>query len=144
MEGIVINYRRGKRTMHPKQMILEFPDEPHPSSLIGKKVFWESPGGKKIYGAIIAIHGRKGAVRARFTKGLPGQAIGDRVYLVGGTKGSKSKQKKPTRLRDEKRSSKTAHAGPSNQKKPEKPKAKKKKEATKKPKTSTPKRKPSK
>ncbi|MCD6414442.1 MAG: 50S ribosomal protein L35ae [Candidatus Diapherotrites archaeon] len=92
MEGVVINYRRGRQTVHPNQAILEFPDESHPGSLVGKRVFWKSPAGKKIYGVITALHGRRGAVRARFVKGLPGQAIGDRIFLVG-TKEGKPKNK---------------------------------------------------
>jgi ribosomal protein L35AE/L33A len=31
----------------------------------------------------MALHGDKGLVRARFRKGVPGQALGTRVELVG-------------------------------------------------------------
>lgn len=130
MEGVVINYRRGKRTMHPNQMILEFPDEPHPGSLIGKKVYWESPGGKRLYGVITALHGRKGAVRARFVKGLPGQAIGDKVYLVGGkeptkkTKPVQKQEKKPVKEEPKKK----PESKKSEKSKPEKVEKKSKKE----------------
>jgi large subunit ribosomal protein L35Ae len=86
MEGIIVNYRRGKRTVHPHQIILEFPEEKNPGSLIGRKVFWKSSSGKQLHGKIVALHGKKGAVRARFSAGLPGQALGGRVTLIAGEK----------------------------------------------------------
>lgn len=82
MKGTIVNYRRGRRTLHPHQMILEFPEEKNPGSLVGKKVVWTSPAGKEIHGKILGLHGRKGAVRASFTKGLPGQSIGETVALI--------------------------------------------------------------
>jgi len=44
--------------------------------LVDKKILWLSPKGKEIAGKVSAVHGGKGAVRAIFEKGLPGQAIG--------------------------------------------------------------------
>lgn len=51
--------------------------------LIGKKVSWTAPGKNKttITGKISAPHGRKGAVRAIFERGMPGQAIGKKVMV---------------------------------------------------------------
>ena len=46
---------------------------------LGKEVVWTSPAGKKIKGKIAATHGNKGALRAIFTKGLPGQCRGGTV-----------------------------------------------------------------
>ncbi len=82
MKGIILSYRRGRRTVNHNQMILEFPDEKIPASLIGRKVMWKSTSGKELHGKIIALHGRKGAVRASFSKGLPGQALGERITLL--------------------------------------------------------------
>jgi ribosomal protein L35AE/L33A len=36
---------------------------------------------KKIKGKIQALHGSKGAVRALFEKGMPGQAIGGKISI---------------------------------------------------------------
>ncbi len=52
------------------------------SQLIGRKVAWKS-GKNKIIGKIVDTHGNKGLVRAKFRKGLPGQALGTTVELVG-------------------------------------------------------------
>jgi len=50
--------------------------------VVGKKVVWTSPAGKKISGTITQAHGGKGAVRVLFSeKGLPGQAIGTKVDI---------------------------------------------------------------
>ncbi len=51
--------------------------------LIGKEVVWKTPGskGKTIKGKITSIHGTKGALRVIFEKGMPGQAIGDKVEI---------------------------------------------------------------
>ena len=51
------------------------------ASLIDKKVTWKSPSGKEILGKIASSHGNKGAVRVIFEKGMPGQAIGQKVTI---------------------------------------------------------------
>jgi len=50
--------------------------------LIGRKVAW-SVGERKIRGKIVALHGRKGLVRARFRRGLSGYALGTHVEIIG-------------------------------------------------------------
>lgn len=83
MEATIINFRRSRHTQTTNQMILvaENIDKEKASSLVGKKVSWKSPAGKEIKGEIKAAHGSKGAVRALFEKGMPGQAIGTKVNI---------------------------------------------------------------
>jgi len=50
-------------------------------AFVGKKVMWENGKGKFV-GRIISLHGKNGMLRAKFKKGLPGQAIGQTVELV--------------------------------------------------------------
>jgi len=50
--------------------------------LIGQKVVWKGEN-KKLGGKIVGFHGKNGAVRVRFKKGVPGQALGTTVELVG-------------------------------------------------------------
>jgi large subunit ribosomal protein L35Ae len=54
------------------------------SLYIGRRVVWTSPGKlqKKIYGKITTTHGNSGVLRARFSRGLPGTAVGTRVELI--------------------------------------------------------------
>ena len=82
MEGIIKNFRRGRHTVSPNHMVIIVPDnkgKEDAAKLVGKKVIWTSPAKKEILGKIAAPHGCKGAVRAIFEKGMPGQALGTKV-----------------------------------------------------------------
>jgi large subunit ribosomal protein L35Ae len=50
--------------------------------LVGRKIVWHSEK-SMIIGEIVALHGKKGLVRARFRRGVPGQAVGTNVELKG-------------------------------------------------------------
>jgi len=85
LQAVILNYCVGPKTQKPKDYILRFPsvkNSDEASRLIGKKVAWPI-GQRKIIGKIVDVHGRKGLVRARFRKGLPGQALGTLVEIVG-------------------------------------------------------------
>jgi len=86
MKGKVIQFRRGRHTIHERHFIIEVPevkDRENAVKLVGKDVIWTSPGKLKkiIKGKISSAHGNKGLVRAIFEKGLPGQAITTEVEL---------------------------------------------------------------
>lgn len=84
MEGIVVSYRRGRTTQKNKHMIIKvhgINNKEKASKLINKRVVWKSPAGKELIGEIKNIHGNNGALRVIFTKGLPGQAIGDKIKI---------------------------------------------------------------
>ena len=84
MKGVIVNYRRGRHTQNPHQMIIKVEgveSREEAQKLVGKSVVWKTPGGKEIVGRITAVHGNKGAVRARFERGLPGQALGTEVEI---------------------------------------------------------------
>ena len=49
--------------------------------LIGRKVVWKH-GKKGIIGQITGFHGKKGMVRVKFRRGVPGQALGTTVELA--------------------------------------------------------------
>lgn len=84
MEGVIINYRGSHKTQHPNQMIVKidgYETKDKSSELLKKTIVWTSPAGKEIKGSIMKEHGNKGAVRVKFEKGLPGQAIGTKVKV---------------------------------------------------------------
>lgn len=86
IKGIIVNYRVGSKTQRPKECIIQFVDVrtfSEASRLIGRKVAWRINRNDKIIGKIVALHGKKGLVRARFRKGLPGQALGMTVEVTG-------------------------------------------------------------
>ncbi len=49
--------------------------------LIGRKVIWKGEK-RQFVGKIVGFHGKNGAVRVKFKKGVPGQAIGTNVELA--------------------------------------------------------------
>jgi large subunit ribosomal protein L35Ae len=85
IQGIIVNYRVGPKTQRSKECIIQFShvsSVSEASRLIGRKVAWKDDD-NKIIGKIVDLHGKKGLVRARFRKGLPGQALGTTVELIG-------------------------------------------------------------
>lgn len=85
MEGNIVNFRRGKRTVHHYQMIVRIngiSNKEKAQAAAGKTVIWTSPAGKELKGKVSAPHGRNGQVRAIFETGMPGQAIGGKVKIV--------------------------------------------------------------
>jgi len=83
MEGVIVNFRQGSHHQTDNQMVIIVKDvsKEKAKSLIGKTVVWTSPAGKEIKGKISALHGNKGAVRAIFEKGMPGQSIGSKIRI---------------------------------------------------------------
>ena len=84
MKGVIVNYRRGRHTQNPYQMIVKVEgvdSKEDAEKLVGKEVVWKTPAGREIKGKVTATHGNKGALRVRFEKGMPGQAIGSEVEV---------------------------------------------------------------
>ena len=83
MKGVIASFRRGRKVQTMNQMII-IPNEPSVETsekLVGKSVVYKTSAGKELKGQITAIHGRKGAVRALFETGMPGQAIGEEISI---------------------------------------------------------------
>jgi len=49
---------------------------------IGRKIAWPVEE-RRLRGKIVALHGRKGLVKARFRRGFSGQALGTQVEIIG-------------------------------------------------------------
>ena len=84
IRGTIVNYHIGIRTQMSRECLIQFVNADSVSEagkLIGRKVIWKE-GKNKTIGAIVSLHGRKGMVRARFRKGLPGHALGTTVEVV--------------------------------------------------------------
>ncbi len=81
--GRIINYRIGIRTQASRECLIEFEQVDSAfmaGKLVGQKVTWKNEN-TKITGRIMGPHGRNGMVRVRFTRGVPGQALGSIVEL---------------------------------------------------------------
>jgi large subunit ribosomal protein L35Ae len=82
--GTILNYRIGIRTQNPKECLIQFEHVTSASlagQLINKKVVWKC-GNSKFVGKIAGYHGKKGVVKVKFQKAVPGQALGTKVELV--------------------------------------------------------------
>ena len=82
--GRITNYRIGIRTQHSRECLIQFTgmkSAAQASPLVGQKVVWKGEK-KTLIGKIVGLHGNSGAVRAKFKKGVPGQALGTAVELV--------------------------------------------------------------
>lgn len=65
-------------------MILSVPgieDKEKAIPLVGKTVVFTTESKKEIKGKVAAAHGTKGAIRAIFEKGMPGQSLGKKVKI---------------------------------------------------------------
>ena len=85
VKATILSFRRGRHTQRTNQFLLEIPGcdtRAKAAQFIGRKVVWTSPGKKEIVGKIMAPHGNSGVVRARFSKGLPGTALTQKVKVL--------------------------------------------------------------
>jgi large subunit ribosomal protein L35Ae len=83
--GRIMNYRIGIRTQMSRECLVQFTDiisNAKAGQLIGRKVVWKGER-KQFIGRVVGFQGRNGTVRVKFKKGLPGQALGTTVELVG-------------------------------------------------------------
>jgi large subunit ribosomal protein L35Ae len=84
MKATIVNFRVGRHTKYSNHMIIiaeSIDSKDKAEKLVGKKVTWKSPAGKELKGEIKATHGAKGAVRAIFETGMPGQSVGKPVQI---------------------------------------------------------------
>jgi len=85
MQGTILSYRRGRHTQNVNQVLVELEgvdSKEKAEKFLGKKLMWKTPSGRDIKGEIIALHGNKGIVRAKFERNLPGQSFGTKVELL--------------------------------------------------------------
>jgi large subunit ribosomal protein L35Ae len=83
--GRITNYRIGIKSQTSNECLIEFEGLDSKSlagKLIGQKVTWKGINSTLI-GQVMSTHGRNGMVRVRFRRGVPGQAIGTKVELIG-------------------------------------------------------------
>ena len=112
VHGIIVNYRRSTKTRASRECLIQFDHAnsiSEASQLIGQKVVWKK-GKDKFIGKIVGLHGKKGLIRVRFRKRVPGQALGTSVELI-----DTLIRVPPTKKKIEKRNDKTEATSPPNQ-----------------------------
>lgn len=83
MEAVIVNFRISRHVQKPNYLVvlpLDAKSKQESEKLIGKKVIYNT-GKKDMVGTITGTHGNKGAVKARFETGMPGQAVGKKVKI---------------------------------------------------------------
>ncbi|MBP1912323.1 large subunit ribosomal protein L35Ae [Thermococcus stetteri] len=84
-KAVVLSYVGSHEHRDPNRVILkplDVNDRGSAARLIGRKVVWRTPTGRKLVGKIVRTHGTRGEVKAVFKPGLPGQALGDYVEIL--------------------------------------------------------------
>ncbi len=84
MKGLIVSFRRGRHNQTNNQMIIKIEgvkDKKKAAELVDKEVVFKTQTGKEIKGKITNAHGNKGAVRALFERGMPGQALAKHVEV---------------------------------------------------------------
>lgn len=84
MKGTIVNFRGGRHTQYNNHMVIiveSVDSKEQAEKLVGKQVVWKSPAGKELKGEVKSTHGTKGAIRAIFETGMPGQSVGKAVSI---------------------------------------------------------------
>lgn len=84
MKALIASYERSRHLIHFNQAIIKLEginDKKAASKYIGTKIVFKTKSGRMIKGFIKDVHGDNGRLRARFERGLPGQAIGQEINL---------------------------------------------------------------
>ncbi|TLZ81352.1 MAG: hypothetical protein E6K03_10530 [Methanobacteriota archaeon] len=81
-EGRREDHRQSKFKQDSYQTIVDLAKPDHAGELLGARVVWARKDGVQILGRVVALHGRKGALRVRWDRGFPPQALGTQVKIV--------------------------------------------------------------
>ncbi len=85
MKGVIIHYRGSYKHRRNNQIIVEpegVSSRDDAKALVGKKVVYTTPTGRRLIGVITAPHGNKGRVRVRFGSGVVVD-LGSKVDILG-------------------------------------------------------------
>lgn len=85
MKALLLGFRRGRHHQNTSQLLLEIEEcdsRAKAAQYIGKRVVWTSPAKKQIFGKITGPHGGKGVLRAKFSRGLPGEALTKEIEIL--------------------------------------------------------------
>ena len=82
LSGTVTAFRQSKFKQDSYQTIVDIAKKDHGAKLVGARVVWHRKDGLQILGRVVASHGSKGAVRVRWDRGFPSQALGSQVKIL--------------------------------------------------------------
>ena len=82
MSGIVTAFRQSKFKQDSYQTIVQLARPDDAGKAVGARVVWSRKDGVRILGRVVATHGSTGAVRVRWKRGFPPQALGSQVRIL--------------------------------------------------------------
>ncbi|OGS64847.1 MAG: hypothetical protein A3K59_08095 [Euryarchaeota archaeon RBG_19FT_COMBO_69_17] len=82
LSGTVISFRQSKHRQDSRQTIVHLARREPTEGLLGARVVWRRKDGLRILGRVVAGHGTKGALRVRWSRGFPPQALGSPVTIL--------------------------------------------------------------
>jgi len=83
MQGTIVSFRRGRHGQTENQVIVKVSgvsNKEEAEKYVGKQVSWKSVKAE-IKGKVASSHGNSGALRVLFERGLPGQAITQKIDI---------------------------------------------------------------
>lgn len=80
--GTVISFRQSKHRQDSYRTIVDVANKGHAGKLMRARVVWLRKDRLRILGRVVARHGSKGAVRVRWSRGFPSQALGTQELLA--------------------------------------------------------------
>ena len=78
----VTAFRHSKFKQDSYQTIVALAKPEQAAELLGARVVWARKDGLQILGRVVALHGSKGALRVRWDRGFPPQALGTEVKII--------------------------------------------------------------
>ncbi len=82
LSGTVTSFRQNKHRQDSHQTIVHMASKEDAGKVMGARVVWLRKDGLQILGRVVASHGSKGAVRVRWRRGFPPQALGSQVKIL--------------------------------------------------------------
>jgi len=82
LSGTVTAFRQSKFKQDSYQTIVQMASVDVATKAVGARAVWLREDGLRIQGRVVARHGSKGAVRVRWNRGFPPQALGSQVKIL--------------------------------------------------------------
>lgn len=80
--GTVTAFLHSKFKQDSYRTVVELAKPEEAAKLVGARVVWSRADGLTILGRVDGLHGRKGALRVRWDRGFPPQALGTPVKIT--------------------------------------------------------------
>ncbi len=80
--GTVTAFFHSNFTQDSYRTVVDLAKPEEAAKLLGARVVWRREDGLQILGRVVRLHGSKGAVRVRWDRGFPPQALGTQVHIL--------------------------------------------------------------